>query len=375
MCCSALRILCKRSQGKHRFKAPPGLPEGEEMALLNPPEGRTSLPNKTRSTNISIEQKHSLKECFCCVILFALLVLCAGILPPSGELEGTSPFCLIFLFHSTPMRLQNKTVFITGGSRGIGKAIALRLAKEGANIVVAAKTADPHPKLEGTIYTAAQEIEALGVKALALQVDIRFEDQIEQAVAKTVETFGGIDILVNNASAISLTPTELTEPKRFDLMHGINVRGTFLMSKACIPHLKKASNPHILTLSPPLDMQPKWFGAHLAYTMSKYGMSMVMLGLSEELKQYSIAANSLWPKTTIATAAVQNLLGGDYLMQRSRKPEIVADAAAAIVTRPSIECTGNFFIDEEVLRQDGVKDFTAYAVDPAMPLQPDLFVD
>ena len=273
------------------------------------------------------------------------------------------------------MRLQNKTVFITGGSRGIGKAIALRLANEGANIVVAAKTADPHPKLEGTIYTAAQEIEALGVKALPLQVDIRFEDQIEQAVAKTVETFGGIDVLVNNASAISLTPTELTEPKRFDLMHGINVRGTFLMSKACIPHLKKASNPHILTLSPPLDMQPKWFGAHLAYTMSKYGMSMVMLGLSEELKQYSIAANSLWPKTTIATAAVQNLLGGDYLMQRSRKPEIVADAAAAIVTRPSIGCTGNFFIDEEVLQQEGVKDFTAYAVDPSMPLQPDLFVD
>lgn len=273
------------------------------------------------------------------------------------------------------MRLYNKTVFITGGSRGIGKAIALRLAQEGANIVIAAKTADPHPKLEGTIYTAAQEIEALGVKALPLQVDIRFEDQIEQAVAKTVDSFGGIDILINNASAINLSPTEYTEPKRFDLMHGINVRGTFFMCKACIPHLKKASNPHILTLSPPLDMQPKWFGAHLAYTMSKYGMSMIMLGLAEELKPHSIAANALWPKTTIATAAVQNLLGGDYLMQRSRKPEIVADAALAIVDRPSATCTGNFFIDEAVLQQEGITDFSAYAVDPAMPLQPDLFVD
>jgi citronellol/citronellal dehydrogenase len=273
------------------------------------------------------------------------------------------------------MRLQNKTVFITGGSRGIGKAIALRLAQEGANIVIAAKTVDPHPKLEGTIYTAAQEIEALGAKALPLQVDIRFEDQIEQAVAKTVETFGGIDILVNNASAINLTPTEYTEPKRFDLMHGINVRGTFFMCKACIPHLKKASNPHILTLSPPLDLQPKWFGAHLAYTMSKYGMSMIMMGLAEELKSQGIAANALWPRTTIATAAVQNLLGGDYLIQRSRKPEIVADAALAIVSRPSTECTGNFFIDEDILKQEGITDFTSYAVDPNMPLQSDLFLD
>lgn len=273
------------------------------------------------------------------------------------------------------MRLQNKTVLITGGSRGIGKAIALRLAQEGANIVIAAKTVDPHPKLEGTIYTAAQEIEALGVKVLPLQVDIRYEDQIEQAVAKTVETFGGIDILVNNASAINLTPTEYTEPKRFDLMHDINVRGTFFMCKACIPHLKKASNPHILTLSPPLDMQPKWFGAHLAYTLSKYSMSMIMLGLAEELKPQHIAANALWPRTTIATAAVQNLLGGEYLMQRSRKPAIVADAALAIVTRPSTECTGNFFIDEDVLKQEGITDLTPYAVDPAMPLQSDLFLD
>lgn len=273
------------------------------------------------------------------------------------------------------MRLQNKTVFITGGSRGIGKAIATRLAQEGANVVIAAKTADPHPKLEGTIYTAAQEIEALGVKALPIQLDIRFEEQIEAAVAKTVETFGGIDILINNASAISLTPTEQTEPKRFDLMHSINVRGTFLMCKACIPHLKKATNAHILTLSPPLDLQPKWFGHHLAYTMSKYGMSMIMLGLAEELKAHNVAANALWPKTTIATAAVQNLLGGDYLMQRSRKPEMVADAALAILTKPSAACTGNFFIDEEVLRKEGIEDFTSYAVNPELPLQNDLFVD
>jgi len=273
------------------------------------------------------------------------------------------------------MQLKNKTVFITGGSRGIGKAIALRLAKEGANIVIAAKTADPHPKLEGTIYTAAQEIEALGVKCLPLQVDIRYEEQIQAAVEQTIQTFGGINILVNNASAISLTPAEQTEAKRFDLMHGINVRGTFLMSKACIPYLKQADNPHILTLSPPLDMNPKWFGPHLAYTMSKYGMSMVMLGLSQELKSSGIAANALWPKTTIATAAVQNLLGGDYLMQRSRKPEIVADAVFEIVTQASTSCTGNFFIDEEVLRAAGVTDFTSYAVNPDLPLQNDLFID
>jgi citronellol/citronellal dehydrogenase len=273
------------------------------------------------------------------------------------------------------MQLQNKTVFITGGSRGIGKAIALRLAKEGANIVIAAKTADPHPKLEGTIFTAASEIEALGVRALPLQVDIRYEEQIQEAVEKTVQTFGGIDILINNASAINLTPTEHTEAKRFDLMHSINVRGTFLMSKACIPFLKQSENAHILTLSPPLDMQPKWFAPHLAYTMSKFGMSMVMLGLAAELKSQRIAANALWPKTTIATAAVQNLLGGDWLMQRSRKPEIVADATLAIVTQPAADCTGNFFIDEEVLRNAGISDFDHYAVNPGQPLQPDLFVD
>jgi citronellol/citronellal dehydrogenase len=266
-------------------------------------------------------------------------------------------------------------VFITGGSRGIGKAIALKLASQGANVAIAAKTADPNPKLEGTIYSAAEEIEKAGGKALPLQVDIRYEDQVKKAVEETVAKFGGIDILVNNASAINLSPTETLEPKRFDLMHSINVRGTFIVSQACIPYLKKSTNPHILNLSPPLDMDRKWFGAHLAYTMSKYGMSMVVLGLAEELKKYGIAANALWPRTTIATAAVQNLLGGDYLIQRSRKPEIVADAAFAILSRPSRECTGHFFIDEEVLREEGIIDFSHYAIDPSQELQTDLFVN
>ncbi len=266
------------------------------------------------------------------------------------------------------------TVFITGGSRGIGKAIALKFAGEGANIVVAAKTVEPNPKLEGTIYTAAKEIESLGVKVLPLQVDIRFQDQIEAAVKETVATFGGIDILINNASAINLSPTEKLEAKRFDLMNTINVRGTFLMSQACIPHLKKSHNAHILNLSPPLDMNPQWFGAHVAYTISKYGMSMIVLGLAEELKQYKIAVNALWPRTTIATSAVQNLLGGDYLMQRSRKPGIIADAAFIIVNKPAAICTGNFFIDEDVLQREGITDFTQYSVNPAQPLQNDLFV-
>ena len=266
------------------------------------------------------------------------------------------------------------TVFITGGSRGIGKAIALKFAGEGANIVVAAKTVEPNPKLEGTIYTAAKEIESLGVKVLPLQVDVRFQDQIEAAVQETVATFGGIDILINNASAINLSPTENLEAKRFDLMNTINVRGTFLMSQACIPHLKKSHNAHILNLSPPLDMNPQWFGAHVAYTISKYGMSMIVLGLAEELKQYKIAVNALWPRTTIATSAVQNLLGGDYLMQRSRKPGIIADAAFIIVNKPAAICTGNFFIDEEILQKEGVLDFGKYAVNPDMPLQKDLFI-
>jgi citronellol/citronellal dehydrogenase len=273
------------------------------------------------------------------------------------------------------MPFKNKTVLITGGSRGIGKAIALRLAKEGANIAIAAKTTEPHPKLEGTIFTAAEEIEKLGVKTLPLQCDIRNEEQIENAVHKTVETFGGIDILINNASAISLTPTEQTEPKRFDLMMDIEIRGTFFMCRSCIPHLKKSTNAHILNLSPPLNLNPKWLAQHLAYTIAKYGMSMIVLGLAEELKQHKIAANALWPKTTIATAAVQNLLGGDFLMQMSRTPEIVAEAAYHILRRPSTECTGNFFIDEDVLKQEGVNDFEKYAVNPQQKLMMDIFLD
>lgn len=273
------------------------------------------------------------------------------------------------------MQFQNKTVLISGGSRGIGKAIALRLAREGANIAIAAKTTNPHPKLEGTIYSAAAEIEALGVKALPLVCDIRSEEQIAAAVEETVKTLGGIDILVNNASAISLTPTEQTEAKRFDLMQGIQVRGTFLLSKACIPHLKKAGNAHILNLSPPLNLNPKWLGQHLAYTLSKYGMSMIALGLAEELRPHRIAANALWPQTTIATAAVQNLLGGDVLMQMSRKPEIVADAAFHILKRPAESCTGNFFIDEDVLKAEGITDLSAYAAHPGQELMKDIFLD
>ena len=273
------------------------------------------------------------------------------------------------------MLFKDKTVLITGGNRGIGKAIALRLAREGANIAIAGKTVEPNPRLEGTIYTAAQEIEKEGGgKVLPLQGDIRFEESIQQIVNSTVKEFGKIDILVNNASAISLTPTDQTEWKRWELMHNINVRGTFFMCKNCIPHLIKAHNPHILNLSPPLNLQAGWFANHLAYTTSKYGMSMIVLGLAEELKKHRIAVNALWPKTTIATAAVQNLLGGDFLMQRSRKPEIVADAAFYILQRPSFECTGNFFIDEEVLQQHGVQDFTSYAVNPQQKLMMDLFI-
>lgn len=269
---------------------------------------------------------------------------------------------------------RTPTVLITGGSRGIGKAIALRLAKEGANVAIAAKTTEPHPKLEGTIYTAAKEIEALGVKALPIQCDIRYEDQIEQAVQKTVETFGGIDILVNNASAINLLPTEQIEPKRYDLMQNVNVRGTFFMSKACIPYLKKSPHAHILTLSPPLNLHPKWLAHHLAYTISKYNMTMIALGLAEELSTYKIGVNALWPKTTIATAAVQNLLGGETLIQMSRKPEIVADAAYYILRRPGSECTGNTFIDEEVLAEEGITDLEHYAVNKGGRLYPDIFI-
>ena len=269
---------------------------------------------------------------------------------------------------------KGKTVFITGASRGIGKAIALKLAKDGANIVVAAKSVEENPKLGGTIYSAAEEIEAAGGKALAVVCDIRNEDQIIDAVNKAVERFGGIDILINNASAISLTTTEATEAKRFDLMHDINVRGTFLVSKHCIPHLKKGSNPHILNLSPPINMDPKWLGNHVAYTMSKYNMSMMAIGFAEELKPLRIAANALWPRTTIATAAVMNLLGGQTLINMSRTPEIIADAAYAILKRPSSTCTGNLYLDEDVLAEEGVTDLSGYSVVPGATLYTDLFL-
>lgn len=269
--------------------------------------------------------------------------------------------------------LRGKTLFITGASRGIGKAIALRAARDGANVAIVGKTADPHPKLPGTVFSAAEEIEAAGGKALARVCDIRFEDQVQAAIAETVTRFGGIDVLVNNASAISLTPTESTDMKRYDLMHAINTRGTFLCSKLCIPHLLRAPNPHILMLSPPPQLVAEWFANHLAYTIAKYGMSLCALGLAHEYKG-RIAVNALWPKTVIATAAVQNLLGGDEVMAHARRPEIVADAAAEIITRPFAEYTGNFCIDEDVLRAAGVSDLDVYAVTPGSNLMPDLFV-
>ncbi len=268
----------------------------------------------------------------------------------------------------------NKTVLITGASRGIGKAIGLKLAAEGANIVIASKSVEEHPKLGGTIFSAAAEMETAGGKALAVQCDIRFEDQIQHVVDKAVEKFGGIDILVNNASAINLSPTEKLDPKRYDLMYDINVRGTFMVSKACIPHLKKGTNAHILNLSPPINMDLKWFSGHLAYTISKYNMSMIALGLSAELKPYNIAANALWPRTTIATAAVQNLLGGDALMNMSRTVDIIADSAYYILSKPSADCTGNTFIDEEVLAAEGITDLSKYSVVPGAALYNDLFV-
>eukprot|EP01121_Diplochlamys_sp_Union-15-3_P022868 TRINITY_DN986_c0_g3_i1.p1 TRINITY_DN986_c0_g3~~TRINITY_DN986_c0_g3_i1.p1 ORF type:complete len:304 (+),score=59.89 TRINITY_DN986_c0_g3_i1:10-921(+) len=258
--------------------------------------------------------------------------------------------------------LKGKTIFITGASRGIGKAIALKAAREGANIVVAAKTTASHPKLEGTIFSAAEEIKKAGGNALALQVDVRSAENIEKAIKDTVEHFGGIDIVVNNASAISLTGTLDTDAKRYDLMHQINTRGTFFTSKAALPYLLKSSNPHILNISPPLSMKPKWFGPSLAYTMAKYGMSMCVLGMAEEFKG-KVAVNALWPKTTIATAAVKNILGGDDMIQRSRTPDIVADAAIAIFKK-DVNVSGNFFLDEDVLRNEGVSDFDKYLVNP-----------
>jgi citronellol/citronellal dehydrogenase len=270
--------------------------------------------------------------------------------------------------------LKGKTLFITGASRGIGLAIGLRAARDGANVAIAAKTAEPHPKLEGTIYTAAEAIEKAGGKALPLVCDIRSEDLVAAAVEKTASTFGGIDICVNNASAISLTPTTATDMKRFDLMHQINTRGTFLTSKLCIPHLAKSANPHILMLSPPLDMNPKWFAGHVAYSIAKYGMSLCVLGMAAELRPQGIAVNALWPRTTIATAAVNNLLGGDRLMRASRTPEILADAAHLIFTKPSRDFTGNFCIDDTLLAANGVTDFDKYRVDPSVDLAPDFFV-
>jgi citronellol/citronellal dehydrogenase len=271
--------------------------------------------------------------------------------------------------------LRGKTVLITGASRGVGKAIGLRAARDGANVVVAAKTVEPHPRLPGTIYTAAEEIEQAGGRALACAVDVRFEEQIQAAVDRAVATFGGIDILVNNASAIQLTGTLATEMKRYDLMQSVNVRGTYLTSKLCLPHLVKAANPHILNLAPPLNLDPRWFAPHLAYTMSKYGMSLCVLGMAAEFREQGVAVNALWPRTVIATAAVRNLLGGEEIIARSRRPKIVADAAHVILTHPSRECSGNFFIDEQVLAAAGVTDFDQYAVTPGSELIPDFFLD
>jgi len=270
--------------------------------------------------------------------------------------------------------LANKTLFITGASRGIGLAIALRAARDGANVAIAAKTTEPHPKLPGTIFSAAQEIEAAGGKALPLAVDVRDEAQVAAALARTVETFGGLDIVVNNASAIALGDSQTIDMKRFDLMHQINARGSYMTAKLAVPYLEKAANPHILMLSPPLDMKEKWFAAHTAYSMAKFGMSLAVLGLAGELRGRGIAVNALWPRTTIATAAVNNLLGGAQLMRASRKPEIMGDAAHAIFVSPSRETTGQFFIDDVLLASRGVTDFDAYRMDPASPLAPDFFV-
>ena len=272
------------------------------------------------------------------------------------------------------MSFNNKTVFITGASRGIGKAMALKLAADGANIVIAAKSAEENPKLGGTIFSAAKEVEDAGGKALAVQTDIRFEDQIQHAVQQAVEKFGGIDIVINNASAIQLTGTAQTEAKRFDLIHSINVRGTFLVVKTCLPYLQKGNNPHILTLSPPINMNPKWLSPHVAYTMSKFNMSMMALGWAEEFKKDGIASNALWPRTTIDTAAVRNLLGGVALANMSRTVDILADSAYYILSKQNLECTGNTFIDEDVLAKEGITDLSKYSVVPGGKLFQDLFV-
>ena len=270
--------------------------------------------------------------------------------------------------------LANKTVFVTGGSRGIGLAIARRAAADGARVAIIGKTTRPHPRLPGTLYTAAAEVEAAGGKALPLACDIRSDEQVAEAVEKTIGAFGGIDVLVNNASAISLTGTLETPMKRFDLMFGVNVRGTYLCSQACLPHLLQAVNPHILNLSPPLNLDAKWFAGHVAYTMAKYGMSMCVLGMAEEFRDRGVAVNALWPRTAIDTAAI-GMIGGEAMRRRSRKPEIVADAAHWILTRPARECSGNFFVDEEVMRGAGVSDLERYAVEPGVLLLDDFFLD
>lgn len=269
---------------------------------------------------------------------------------------------------------KDKTVIISGGSRGVGLEIAKAIGKDGANIAILAKTTEPHPTLPGTIYTAAEEIEAVGGKALPIVCDIRFEDQVQNAVDQAANEFGGIDICINNASAIHLTDTENTPMKRYDLMHNINVRGTFMFSQKCIPYLKNGNNPHILTLSPPIDIARKWFGITLAYTTAKYGMSLVAHGLAEELGKYGIASNCLWPRTSLDTAAVRNVIGAE-LIKGSRKPSIYADAAYAVLKRDSKECTGNFFLDQDVLEEEGVTDFDQYAIDPEATLVSDFFVD
>lgn len=270
--------------------------------------------------------------------------------------------------------LEDRTVLITGGTRGIGKAIGLRAARDGANVVILGKTTEPHPQLPGTIWSAAEEIEAAGGNALAVPCDLRVDEQVQAAVAQSVERFGGIDILVNNASAIFLAGTLQTPIKRFDLMHQVNARATFLASQLCLPHLLKSSNPHILCLAPPIDMDRGWFAGTLPYTMAKYGMSLCVLGLSQEFSKQRVAVNALWPETGIATAAVANLLGGEAAVQCCRKPEIVADAAYEILTRESRTCTGNFFIDSEVLTESGTTDFDQYAMTPGAPLMPDFFL-
>jgi citronellol/citronellal dehydrogenase len=272
------------------------------------------------------------------------------------------------------MSLKGKTLFVSGASRGIGLAIALRAARDGANVAIAAKTAEPNPKLPGTIYTAAREIEDAGGKALPAICDIRFEDQVQAAVDQAVAKFGGLDICVNNASAISLTGTLQTDMKRYDLMNGINARGTYLVSRTCIPHLKKAVNPHVLNLSPPLDMSAKWFAGHTAYTMAKFGMSMCVLGMAAEFKDDGIAFNALWPRTGIATAAIRNALAGDEGMKHCRTVDILADAAHMIFNKSAREFTGNFLIDDTFLAANGVTDFDKYRVDPTKDLMPDFFV-